>query len=130
METCFDYSKCSGRPFKVYVYPEDDNVPPSNSYIKIINVIKDSRFYTSDPNLACAFVLSLDTLDRDSLSQDYVRNMQSRVENLPHWNNGLNHIVFNLYSGTWPDYTEDLGFDIGHAMLAKARLPRVFFKLL
>jgi len=122
METCFDYSKCSGRPFKVYVYPEDDNVPPSNSYMKIINVIKDSRFYTNDPNLACAFVLSLDTLDRDSLSQDYVRNMQSRVESLSYWNNGLNHIVFNLYSGTWPDYTEDLGFDIGHAMLAKASI--------
>ena len=122
METCFDYTKCSGRPFRVYVYPDDDNVPPSSSYLKILNAIKDSRFYTPDPNQACIFVLSIDTLDRDSLSQDYVRNMQSRVDNLEHWNNGLNHVIFNLYSGTWPDYTEDLGFDIGFAMLAKASI--------
>ena len=78
MEKCFDFSRCSGRPFKVYVYPEDDNVLPSSSYNKIISAIKDSRFYTSDPNQACAFVLSLDTLDRDPLSGDYIRNIQSR----------------------------------------------------
>ena len=41
--------------------------------------------------------------------QDFVRNMQSRVESLPTWQGGQNHIIFNLYSGTWPDYTEDLG---------------------
>jgi len=35
--------------------------------------------------------------------------MQSRVESLPSWRGGENHILFNLYSGTWPDYTEDLG---------------------
>merc|ERR1719228_712763 len=60
MERCFDFSKCTGRPFKVYVYPEDDNVPPSSSYSKIISAIKDSKFYTADAGLACAFVLSLD----------------------------------------------------------------------
>ena len=122
MEKCFDFSKCTGRPFKVYVYPEDDSVPPSSSYRKIINVIKDSQFYTVSAEEACVFVLSLDTLDRDSLSQDFVRNMQSRLDKLKHWNNGLNHIIFNLYSGTWPSYTEDLGFNTGKAILAKASI--------
>jgi glucuronyl/N-acetylglucosaminyl transferase EXT1 len=66
-------------------------------------------------------VLGIDTLDRDSLSEDYVRNVPSRLQRLPHWNNGKNHIIFNLYSGTWPDYDEhSLGFDPGLAMLAKA----------
>ena len=78
MERCFNFSRCSGRPFKVFVYPEDDNVLPSSSYSKIISAIRDSRFYTGDPAQACAFVLSLDTLDRDPLSGDYVRNIQSR----------------------------------------------------
>ena len=51
--------------------------------------------------------------------QDYIRNMPARLEQLETWDGGRNHLVFNLYSGTWPDYTEDLGFDIGQAMLAK-----------
>ena len=105
MSTCFDMSKCAGKAFKVYVYPLDENVLPSSSYMKIINALKDSHFYTSNPMEACMFVLSLDTLDRDPLSQDFVRNMQARVENLDYWNNGLNHIVFTLYSGTWAEYT-------------------------
>ena len=70
----------------------------------------------------CMFVLSLDTLERDPLSQDFVRNMQTWVQNLKYWNNGLNHIVFTLYSGTWPKYTETLGFDTGQALLAKASI--------
>ena len=43
-------------------------------------------------------VLSMDTMERDPLSQDFVRNMQTRVQNLKYWNNGLNHIVFTLYT--------------------------------
>lgn len=68
------------------------------------------------------FVLGLDTLDRDVLSADYVRGMQSKLNSLTHWNGGQNHIIFNFYSGTWPDYTEDLGLDIGRAILAKASI--------
>lgn len=128
METCFDFDKCRDRPFKVYVYPVDENVPPSSSYSKIINAVLESNVYTSNPHEACLFVLSLDTLDRDSLSQDYVRNMPARIEKLEHWNNGQNHIVFNLYSGTWPDYAEDLGFDIGKAILAKASMANEHYR--
>ena len=42
-----------------------------------------------------------------------------RLERLATWRGGQNHLVFNLYSGTWPDYAEDLSFDIGRAILAK-----------
>ena len=45
--------------------------------------------------------------------------VMSRLERLPTWRGGQNHLVFNLYSGTWPDYAEDLSFDIGKAILAK-----------
>ena len=121
MENCFDFTRCDN-DFKVYVYPMDENVPPSSSYLKVLNAIKESKYYTSDPIQACVFVLSLDTLDRDNLSKDYIRNMPLRIQRLPLWNGGQNHIIFNLYSGTWPDYNEDLGFNVGKAILAKASI--------
>ncbi|XP_076349903.1 exostosin-1b-like isoform X2 [Tachypleus tridentatus] len=118
MDTCFDFSRCVG-DFKVFVYPIQDRISPV--YQNILNVIQESRFYTDDPGQACLFILSLDTLDRDHLSPDYVKNMQIKLgQQAKYWNNGKNHLLFNLYSGTWPDYAEDLGFYVGQAMIAKA----------
>lgn len=131
METCFDYSKCNdvSQQFLVYVYPQEainglGNSPTiSLNYQKILSAIMESRYYTADPERACLFVLGIDTLDRDSLSEDYVRNIPARLQRLSHWNNGRNHVIFNLYSGTWPDYAENsLGFDTGRAILAKASM--------
>ncbi|KAM7373421.1 hypothetical protein PAMP_008272 [Pampus punctatissimus] len=122
MDSCFDFSLCKKNGFKVYVYPQQKGEKISESYQNILSTIEGSTFYTSDPGQACLFVLSLDTLDRDQLSPQYVHNLKTKVQNLPLWNDGRNHLIFNLYSGTWPDYTEDLGFDIGQAMLAKASI--------
>ena len=119
MATCFDFSLCEGREFLVYVYPVEEAVPPSTSYVKVLEAVRASPFHTTDPALACLFVLGLDTLDRDPLSQDFVRNLPSRLERLATWRGGANHLLFNLYSGTWPDYAEDLSFHIGRAILAK-----------
>jgi len=122
METCFDFSKCLDTNIKIYVYPIEEGVTMSSTYRKMLNVIMESRYYTPDASQACLFVLSLDTLDRDSLSADYIRNLQNRLSLLPYWNNGQNHIIFNFYSGTWPEYTEDLGLNLGFAILAKASI--------
>ncbi|XP_066533754.1 exostosin-1-like isoform X1 [Hoplias malabaricus] len=119
METCFDFSRCQ-RPFRVYVYPPQRGEVVSESYRKVLASIEESRFYTEDPEEACLFVLGVDTLDRDQLSTQYTQDIRARIQSLPLWNEGRNHLIFNLYSGTWPDYTEDLGFDVGQAMLAKA----------
>ncbi|KAK3579845.1 hypothetical protein CHS0354_015261 [Potamilus streckersoni] len=119
METCFDFSLCR-KGFKVYVYPLQEKV--STSYSKILTSIQQSRYFTSDPKEACIFVLSIDTLDRDTLSQDFTKDVPSKIAALPTWNNGRNHIIFNLYSGTWPDYVEKMDFDIGEAILAKASM--------
>ena len=53
----------------------------------------------------------------------------SRLDRLATWRGGQNHLVFNLYSGTWPDYAEDLSFDIGRAILAKVHISSWFFLL-
>ncbi|XP_008430332.1 exostosin-1b-like [Poecilia reticulata] len=128
MESCFDFSLCERNGFKVYVYPQQKGEKISESYQNILTSIEGSRFYTPDPAQACLFVLSLDTLDRDQLSPQYVHNLKAKIQSLPLWNEGKNHIIFNLYSGTWPDYTEDLGFDIGFAMLAKASISTENFR--
>ncbi|KAK5911006.1 hypothetical protein CgunFtcFv8_005218 [Champsocephalus gunnari] len=128
MDSCFDFSQCQKSGFKVYVYPQQKGEKISESYQIILSTIEGSRFYTSDPGQACLFILSLDTLDRDQLSPQYVHNLKTKVQNLPLWNDGRNHLIFNLYSGTWPDYTEDLGFDIGQAMLAKASISTENFR--
>ncbi|XP_066500894.1 exostosin-1a [Hoplias malabaricus] len=128
MDSCFDFSLCKKNGFKVYMYPQQKGEKISESYQSILASIESSRFYTSDPGQACLFVLSLDTLDRDQLSPQYVHNLKAKVQSLSLWNGGRNHLIFNLYSGTWPDYTEDLGFDIGQAMLAKASISTENFR--
>uniref|UniRef100_A0A8C3JYA9 Exostosin GT47 domain-containing protein n=1 Tax=Calidris pygmaea TaxID=425635 RepID=A0A8C3JYA9_9CHAR len=120
METCFDFSRCEKNGFKVFTYPQERDQPLSESYSKILTSIERSRYYTPNPEEACLFILSIDTLDRDHLSGQYVRNVDEKIRGFPLWNGGRNHLIFNLYSGTWPNYTEDLGFDIGQAILAKA----------
>ena len=109
------------------MYPLEEPVSPK--YQEILTAIQNSRFYTTDPSHACLFVLSIDTLDRDIGSAAYVKNVPEKLSRLEYWRGGQNHIIFNLYSGTWPDYNEDdLGFDVGKAILAKASSSESFFR--
>ena len=119
MATCVDVSKCL-RGFKVYVYPSGAHDKVSPTYRTILNVIRNSSYFTHDPTQACIFVPNLDTLDRDPKSRNFMRRIGQKMRSLPHWNNGVNHLLFNLYSGKFPDYDADLFFDSGRAILAKA----------
>lgn len=127
MHSCFDFAKCRGRDFKVYVYPSESDAPPASAvYQRILRVIRQSSFATTDASEACVLVPAVDTLDRDPLSPDYAR--AARLTDSPLWNGGQNHLIFNLFSGTWPDYSEELGLDIGLAMLAKSSIPESSFR--
>lgn len=123
MSNCFDWDRCrdASKPLRVHIYP---NVSTTNSetvsptYQKILNIIESSLHFEPDASKACIFIPRFDTLDRDSLSPDFNQILGSFVP----LNEGRNHLLFNLYSGTWPDYHElDFdGFDPGYAILAKA----------
>ena len=129
METCFDFSRCKHKEFYVYVYPIADNeVGPI--YAEILAALFTSRHYTSDPDKACLFIASVDTLDRDERSTErFIRDANARLRQLPYWNGGRNHLIFNLYSGTWPDYREhELAFDVGYAAFAKASISQAYYR--
>ena len=81
MESCFNFDRCKDS-FKVYVYPIDPLVPTSPTYDKILNGIISSPYYTNDPTQACIFILSIDTLDRDELSREFVRNVPTRLKKI------------------------------------------------
>lgn len=120
MESCFDYDKCRKYGFKIYVYPDSQGEIRSLNYKNFLHSIRNSNHCTTDPEKACLFVLSYDTLDRDPLSKDFIPDLEAKIKRLKYWNNGRNHVIFNLYSGTFPDYLEDVSFDLGEAILAKA----------
>ncbi|PIO69606.1 hypothetical protein TELCIR_08567 [Teladorsagia circumcincta] len=40
MHSCFDYTKCTTK-LKVYVYPDVDELPPSEVYRKILTAIRE-----------------------------------------------------------------------------------------
>ncbi|PAV91540.1 hypothetical protein WR25_24579 [Diploscapter pachys] len=121
---CFDFSKCSNlEDLKVYVYPQVDSFVPSLVYSKILQIIRESRYYTADPSEACLFILSIDTIDRDKISENYIRDVDTYISSIPQelWNEGRNHLIFNHYHGTFPDYSDhDLGFNTGNAIVARA----------
>ena len=118
MGACFDLSRCLNG-FKVFVYPSSGE-RSSLLYRRILRVVKNSNYYTDDPAKACLFLPSLDTLDRDLLSKDYVRSMGKKIAQLDYWDGGTNHLIFNLYSGSWPTYSQKLDFPYGKAIIAKS----------
>lgn len=120
MGACFGIRRCSQlSEFRVYVYPSEEQFKGSPLFEKILRVIKSSPYYTTNPEDACLFVPSFDTLDRDRHSKDYLKNMP-KLSSLRYWNGGENHLIFNQYAGTWPDYHEKLDFDFGKAIIAKS----------
>ncbi|GLD70968.1 exostosin-1 isoform X2 [Lates japonicus] len=76
------------------------------SSYRIFSLIEGSRFlHYQTPDERCLFILSPGHSGQDQLSLCLTTRGQG--QNLPLWNDGRNHLIFNLYSGTWPDYTED-----------------------
>lgn len=129
MSNCFDFSNCRNNgPLKVHIVSKTKttqdtyNTSGESNHIhkNILRIIKESVHYEPDEKKACIFVLEDDTLDRDPLSQSFRANLANIFG--PNNNYGMNYLIFNLYSGSWPDYRENdyAGLNFGAAMIAKA----------
>lgn len=114
---CFNLSRCSS-DFKIYVYNTTNSV--SDIYASFLTILKSLEYSTSNPNEACVFVSPVDALIQDKIKKEYVANVTRYLSQLEHWNHGRNHLIFNMFSGTWPDYSEYLDFDYENAILVRS----------
>lgn len=124
--TCFDVYRCGHRhdQVTVYVYPIFNYVDEhgkeltrqaSREFMELLEAIQQSKFYTSDPTKACLLIPSLDTLNQEGLNLNAVSQI---LNSLPHWDNGTNHLLFNMLPGMLPSYTTSLEVNTAQAMVA------------
>ena len=128
METCFNKAKCrNAENFKIYIYKEPNRLY-TDIYKKILQIIRHENYYTDNPAEACLFLISLDPLDRDRLSKNYEKEMDKQIKLLDLWNNGENHLIYNLYAGTWAQYYDDLNFNFGKAIVIETSISYKYYR--
>jgi glucuronyl/N-acetylglucosaminyl transferase EXT2 len=133
---CFDVYRCGNHEngidlneelISVYIYPSinyiDSNSRPISSRIseefwELLKAITDSPYYTSNPSNACLFIPNIDFLNQNNVR---LEESQQILASLSHWNQkGTNHLIFNMISGSFPDYNTRLDVNVGNAIIAGA----------
>ncbi|XP_039259213.2 exostosin-2-like [Styela clava] len=123
MYSCFNVYKCDGQAknqnkISVYLYPlakyvteTGDELTPSISkeFYELYTAIADSEYFTDDPNNACLFIPPVDLLNQNNLN---VKDVAQVLSSLPYWNEGANHILFNMVPGSYPEFNTVL--DVPH----------------
>ncbi|KAL5009577.1 hypothetical protein ScPMuIL_011882 [Solemya velum] len=125
--TCLDVYHCGYNDetkISIYVYPlkqyVDENgisltLSISREYYEILKTIVESPYYTDDPDTACIYVPSVDFLNQNSVRLGEASQI---LQSLPWWNDGTNHLLFNMLPGTAPDYSTVLEVGTGKALIA------------
>lgn len=109
---CFNVYRCGNHENKVsiYIYPlveYSDSDKQSKTFItkefyQILKTIQNSPYYTPNPHEACLFVPTIDLLNQNLIDKNLV---SKALASLPHWDNGRNHILFNMLPGEEPDFS-------------------------
>ncbi|XP_067013455.2 exostosin-2 [Anabrus simplex] len=89
----------------------------SREFYFILQSIIESKYYTPNPDEACIFVPSIDTLN-----QNRFRTLETSqaLASLTYWSEGENHLVFNMIPGSVPDYSTVVELSLGRAIVAGA----------
>ncbi|CAF1071230.1 unnamed protein product [Rotaria sordida] len=121
---CTQKLKCPNN-IKYFSIHIDKNIEyPNISYIRspifstILDIIRNSSYYTNDSSLACIHIAPVDTLDRDRRSKNgyYTYFIEQRFKFFHEWSDPNKiHLIFNHYTvhyllGTWPSYRRTLDF--------------------
>ncbi|XP_021701317.1 exostosin-2 [Aedes aegypti] len=131
---CFNVYRCGQRGLtggteeqqeriSIYVYPLKEYVDGdtrkqafqlTKEFYTILKTIVNSPYYTANPNEACLFVPTLDTLNQNRIDVNLVGKA---LASLPYWENGENHILFNFIAGSAPDFNTVLDVNTDRAMI-------------
>ena len=130
---CFNVYKCGQRNgdddrerISIYVYPIKEYVDSdqhkqaftlTREFHTILKTIVDSPYYTPNPNDACLFVPSIDTLNQNRIDVNLVGKA---LASLPYWENGENHLIFNILAGQSPDYNTVLDVNTDRSLIVGA----------
>ncbi|XP_052872324.1 exostosin-2 [Anopheles cruzii] len=133
---CFNVYRCGQRSvvgidgeqehILIYVYPlkeysDADSKRPahqlSREFFTIVKTVVNSPYYTANPNEACLFLPTIDTLNQNRMDTNLVGKA---LASLPYWENGENHLLFNFLAGSKPDYSTVLDVNTDRAMILGA----------
>uniref|UniRef100_A0A1I8NI87 Exostosin-2 n=1 Tax=Musca domestica TaxID=7370 RepID=A0A1I8NI87_MUSDO len=122
--TCMDPYRCGHDRITVYVYPLQEYVdansgveaaPLTQEFYQILETIVKSPYYTTNPNEACLFVPSIDLINQNNINLDLVNRA---LASLNYWDDGRNHLLFNMLPGVFPTFNTVLDVNTDHAMIA------------
>lgn len=126
---CFSVYHCGHRgsaQISVYVYPlkkyvDEKGMPIGNQmsreFYGILKTIINSKYYTPNPEEACLYVPSIDTLNQNRFR---TKETSQALALLPYWSGGENHLIWNMIPGVSPDYSTVVELALGNAMVAGA----------
>lgn len=121
--TCVDPYRCGHDRISVYVYPLVEYIdassgteaaPLTQEFYQILSTIVKSPYYTSNPNQACLFVPSIDLINQNNIKIDLVNKALASLE---YWNDGRNHVLFNMLPGNYPTFNTVIDVNTDHALV-------------
>uniref|UniRef100_A0A1A9WW32 Exostosin-2 n=1 Tax=Glossina brevipalpis TaxID=37001 RepID=A0A1A9WW32_9MUSC len=121
--TCVNTYRCGQDRIKVYVYPLQEYIDSKSGkeavrltkeFYQILNAIVKSPYYTPNPNKACLFVPSIDLLNQNKIQPSLVNKALASLE---YWNDGQNHLLFNMLPGTNPSYNRVIDVNTDQAII-------------
>ncbi|XP_055370982.1 exostosin-2 [Condylostylus longicornis] len=126
--TCFNVYRCGQREqdrISIYIYPLHEYINSEDKkafvltreYYEILETILDSPYYTPNPNDACIFIPSIDTLNQNLID---ITLVSKSLATLNYWENGENHLLFNMLPGAYPQFNTVMDVNTDRAMIAGA----------
>lgn len=146
-----DHQLAHKQLIKVYIYPNfnffyrndhglvhlGDRMPQSRQFMRMLQAIMDSVYYTPVPDEACVFVVNMDFLNFGDLQQNdplVAEAMEAVLWSLPFFrqSNGSNHLIFSMLpkaDAPRASKASLLDYSLGQAMLAGGGLDNINYRL-